>query len=75
MDKEYEDLDAKSSNTRDNENSYVAQLGGPLFDVSDSEEEEEHFPEQNFDPIFDVFDQDVAEISPIYDMFDQDEMK
>lgn len=87
LDKEYEDLDAKISNTRDNKNSYAAQLGGPVFDVYDSKEEEEDFPEQNFDPIFDVFDQDdtkkfltyvaeedVTEIAPIYDMFEEDEI-
>ena len=33
LDKEYEDLDAKISNTRDKEN---VQLGGPIFDVYDT---------------------------------------
>ena len=58
FDKEYEDLDANRSNTRDNGNSYVVQLGGPIFDVYDTEEDEENFSENFFDPIFDIYDDD-----------------
>ena len=47
--------DTKVYVTRDNENSYVVQLGDPIFDVSDTEEEGEIF---YFDPIFDVSEQD-----------------
>ena len=85
FDNKYEDLNTEVYDTRDSENSYVVQLGDPIFDVSYTEEEGEIF---NFDPIFDVSDQDdtkkfsthdladedIAETSPIFDVLEEDEM-
>ena len=39
FDNKYENFDTKVYDTRDNENSYFVQLGDPIFDVSDKEEE------------------------------------
>uniref|UniRef100_M4E6R3 Uncharacterized protein n=1 Tax=Brassica campestris TaxID=3711 RepID=M4E6R3_BRACM len=58
FDNKYEDLDIKVYDTRDNDNSYVVQLG------DDTEKNSTH----------DVANEDVTEIAPIYDMFEEDEM-
>uniref|UniRef100_M4FAG0 Uncharacterized protein n=1 Tax=Brassica campestris TaxID=3711 RepID=M4FAG0_BRACM len=58
FDNKYEDLDIKVYDTRDNDNSYVVQLG------DDTEKHSTH----------DVANEDVTEIAPIYDMFEEDEM-